>query len=174
MQRKNGFTLVEMMIVVVLIGAVTLIGWPKVASGLAKNNLRSSRTTLANMFTKARAFAVQSNPAHVHQLIGNNWSSPRRRGSRPAAAVPWTRSARSRSCPSLRRQPDPAEWRHRDAYDPRGFARLTSSRTFFVARNSKTDSVTVDGLQEAHQVNRIFGRTGAGSPWSRSWSRSWC
>jgi transcriptional regulator with PAS, ATPase and Fis domain len=47
-----------MMIVVALIGAVLLIGWPKVANGLAKTNLRSSRITVANMFAKARAFAL--------------------------------------------------------------------------------------------------------------------
>ena len=72
MQRKNGFTLVEMMIVVVLIGAILMIGWPKVASGLAKSNLRSSRTTVANMFAKARAFAVQSNRQTRINFNGNN------------------------------------------------------------------------------------------------------
>ena len=52
MKRKNGFTLVEMLIVVVLIGAILMIGWPQVAAGLAKANLRSSRTTVANMFAR--------------------------------------------------------------------------------------------------------------------------
>ena len=70
--KRNGFTLVEMMIVVVLIGAVLLIGWPKVASGLAKTNLRSSRTTVANMFAKARAFAMQSNRRTSINFNGNN------------------------------------------------------------------------------------------------------
>ena len=72
MKRKNGFTLVEMLIVVVLIGAILMIGWPKVAAGLAKANLRSSRTTVANMFAKARAFAMQSNRTTSINFNGNN------------------------------------------------------------------------------------------------------
>ena len=83
MKRKNGFTLVEMLIVVVLIGAVLLIGWPKVAAGLAKTNLRSSRTTVANMFAKARTFAMQSNRTTSINFNGNNvviTASPRTLG----------------------------------------------------------------------------------------------
>ena len=53
-------------------GAVLLIGWPKVASGLAKTNLRSSRTTVANMFAKARAFAMQSNRRTFINFNGSN------------------------------------------------------------------------------------------------------
>ncbi len=147
MQRKNGFTLVEMMIVVVLIGAVTLIGWPKVASGLAKNNLRSSRTTLANMFTKARAFAVQSNRRTSINFNGNNvviTATPRLTagGSGTVDSIGAVEKLSEIYGVSL----TPPSGVTAVAYDPRGFASLTSSRTFFVARNSKTDSVTVDGL----------------------------
>ena len=128
MQRKNGFTLVEMMIVVVLIGAILLIGWPKVASGLAKTNLRSSRTTVANMFAKARAFAMQSNRRTWINFNGNNvviTASPRTLGGvgntvdsiggveKLSEAYGVTLTAPSASV----------------AYDPRGFGSLGATQT---------------------------------------------
>ena len=144
MQRKNGFTLVEMMIVVVLIGAVTLIGWPKVASGLAKNNLRSSRTTLANMFTKARAFAMQSNRRTAINFNGNNvviTASPRTlAGTGTVDSIGAVEKLDGIYGVSLSAPVTSV------AFDPRGFGSLGTSRTFVVTRNSKRDSVIVDGL----------------------------
>jgi prepilin-type N-terminal cleavage/methylation domain-containing protein len=143
--EKKGFTLVEMLIVVVLIGIVTLIGFPKVSSGLAKSNLRSSRTTLANMFAKARAVATQGNRRTWVNFNGNNvvvTASPRAvvlAGSTvdTVGAVEKldllygvTLTAPVTSV----------------AFDPRGFGSLGTSRTFVVARNSKRDSIIVDGL----------------------------
>jgi Tfp pilus assembly protein FimT len=133
-----------MMIVVALIGAVLLIGWPKVASGLAKTNLRSSRTTVSNMFAKARAFAMQSNRRTSINFNGNNvviTASPRTLAGvgtvdsiggveKLFEAYGVTLTAPSASV----------------AYDPRGFGSLGGSQKFVVARNSKRDSVMIDGL----------------------------
>ena len=144
MKRTNGFTLVEMMIVVALIGAVLMIGWPKVASGLAKTNLRSSRTTVANMFAKARAFAMQSNRRTSINFNGSNvviTASPRTLAGvgtvdsiggveKLSEAYGVTLTAPSAQV----------------AYDPRGFGSLGAMQTFVVARNSKRDSVMIDGL----------------------------
>ena len=145
MKRTNGFTLVEMMIVVALIGAVLLIGWPKVANGLAKTNLRSSRTTVANMFAKARAFAMQSNRRTFINFNGNNvviTASPRTLGgvgntvdSIGGVEKLYEAYGVSLTAPSAQ-----------VAYDPRGFGSLGATQKFVVARNSKRDSVMIDGL----------------------------
>jgi len=143
-QRKNGFTLVEMMIVVVLIGAILLIGWPKVASGLAKTNLRSSRTTVANMFAKARAFAMQSNRRTSINFNGNNvviTASPRTlAGTGTVDSIGGVEKLSEAYGVALTAPVASV------AFDPRGFGTLGGTQTFVVTRNSKRDSVMVDGL----------------------------
>jgi prepilin-type N-terminal cleavage/methylation domain-containing protein len=144
-KRKNGFTLVEMLIVVVLIGAVLLIGWPKVANGLAKTNLRSSRTTVANMFAKARAFAMQSNRRTSINFNGNNvviTASPRTvlDGVSTVDSIGGVEKLSEAYGVSMTASVASV------AFDPRGFGSLGATQKFVVARNSKRDSVMVDGL----------------------------
>jgi Tfp pilus assembly protein FimT len=134
-----------MMIVVVLIGAILLIGWPKVANGLAKTNLRSSRTTVANMFAKARAFAMQSNRRTFINFNGNNVV---------ITALPRTVNDGVSTVDSIGGVEKLGEaygvaltpTNTLVAYDPRGFGALGATQTFVVTRNSKRDSVMVDGL----------------------------
>lgn len=144
MSAKKGFTLVETMIVVVIIGAMLLIAWPKVASGLAKNNLRSSRTTLANMFARARTVATQTNRRTSINFNGNNvvvTASPRTLAgagtvdSMGGVAKLYELYGVTLTAPVTS-----------VAYDPRGFATLGTLRTFVVVRNSTRDSIMVDGL----------------------------
>jgi prepilin-type N-terminal cleavage/methylation domain-containing protein len=146
-KRRNGFTLVEMMIVVVLIGAILLIGWPKVASGLAKTNLRSSRTTVANMFTKARAFAMQSNRRTSINFNGNNvviTASPRTlAGAGTVDSIGGVEKLSEAYGVALTSSPTTASV----TYDPRGIRNLGGgSVKFMLTRNSKQDSVMVDAL----------------------------
>ena len=148
MQRKNGFTLVEMMIVVVLIGAILLIGWPKVASGLAKTNLRSSRTTVANMFAKARAFAMQSNRTTTINFNGNNVviTAPPRTlaGTGTVDSIGGVEKLSEAYGVSLTSSPTTASV----TYDPRGMRNLANGGPvkFMLTRNSKQDSVMVDAI----------------------------
>ena len=61
MRSRDGFTLVETLIVVVLLGLMGLIGFPKISSALVRNDLRGARTTMINLVATARAASVQSN-----------------------------------------------------------------------------------------------------------------
>ena len=149
MKRKNGFTLVEMLIVVVLIGAVLLIGWPKVAAGLAKTNLRSSRTTVANMFARARAFAMQSNRRTSINFNGNNvviTASPRTLGGVGNTVDTIGGVEKLSEAYGVTLTPPGGVTPYSVAYDPRGFGSLGATQKFLVARNSKQDSVMIDGL----------------------------
>jgi prepilin-type N-terminal cleavage/methylation domain-containing protein len=142
--RKLGFTLVETLIVVVLIGAVTLIGYPKVVSGMAKTNLRSSRTTMTNMFATARAVATQRNRKTWINFNGNNvvvTASPRTAaGAGTVDTIGAVQKLDQLYGVSVTAPVGSV------AYDPRGFGGLTTSRTFVVTRSGKRDSVMVDGL----------------------------
>lgn len=82
MSQRKGFTLVETLMVVVILGALVLIAYPKVSAGMLQSNLRSSRTTTANMLAKARIAAMQSNRSTWIKFQGNRvWviARPRRK-----------------------------------------------------------------------------------------------
>ena len=57
--RRLGFTTIEMIIVVAIIGIITLIGFPKIRQTLDKTNLRSARAAVGTMAGTARAAAIQ-------------------------------------------------------------------------------------------------------------------
>jgi prepilin-type N-terminal cleavage/methylation domain-containing protein len=60
-RRRDGFTLVETLITVVILGLMVLIGFPKMSTAMVQSDLRSARTTIVNMVATARAVSVQSN-----------------------------------------------------------------------------------------------------------------
>jgi prepilin-type N-terminal cleavage/methylation domain-containing protein len=70
-RSRDGFTLVETLIVVVLMGLLVLIGFPKMSSALVRSDLRGARTTTVNLMAKARAASVQSNRVTWMKIEGN-------------------------------------------------------------------------------------------------------
>lgn len=69
--RRDGFTLVETLIVVVLLGLIVLIGFPKMSAALGRSDLRGARTTMINMVAAARAASVQGNRLTWVKFQGN-------------------------------------------------------------------------------------------------------
>ncbi len=69
--RRMGFTVVEMMIVVVIIGLVTVAVMPKVRQGMVQTNVRGARTTVVNALAKARAGSTQTGRRTWLKLSGN-------------------------------------------------------------------------------------------------------
>jgi prepilin-type N-terminal cleavage/methylation domain-containing protein len=72
MSRRDGFTLIEMLTVVVVISAVSLISFPRVRSAKYKSELRSARTSVASMYARARSAAVQYNRATMLAFNGSS------------------------------------------------------------------------------------------------------
>jgi prepilin-type N-terminal cleavage/methylation domain-containing protein len=58
-RSRNGFTLVETLITVVVFGLVALIGYPKLSTTMHKSNLRSARGAMINLITKAQIASSQ-------------------------------------------------------------------------------------------------------------------
>jgi Tfp pilus assembly protein FimT len=133
-----------MLIAVVLIGIISLIAFPKVSNALAKNNLRSARVTMANMFGKARATAVGTNKKTWLNFTGNNVyvtteiNPPVAGNSRDTVGT----VQRLDVVYGVTLTPGAATV----AYDPRGFATTGGTLNFVVAKSGKRDSVRVDGL----------------------------
>lgn len=61
MTKKAGFTLIEIVIVVVLIGTMVLIGMPRMMSAVEHNQVRGARTKVVALFNRARGYAIQRN-----------------------------------------------------------------------------------------------------------------
>ena len=57
--RRLGFTTIELLIVIVLIGVIVTIGFPRIRRTLDKTNVRSARVYLSTAVATARAAAVQ-------------------------------------------------------------------------------------------------------------------
>jgi prepilin-type N-terminal cleavage/methylation domain-containing protein len=73
MGRRNGFTLVETLIAVVIVGLMTLMAYPRVSNAMVKSNLRAGRTRIANMLSTARAAATQGGRTMAYvKFNGNN------------------------------------------------------------------------------------------------------
>src|SRR5881409_3417602 len=69
--RLSGFTTIEMVIVVVLIGIIAMIGFPKIRQTLDKTNLRSARDAVGTLAGTARAAAIQRGCRGVLHFAAN-------------------------------------------------------------------------------------------------------
>lgn len=67
--NRRGFSLIELLIVIVLIGAVTSFAVPMVRRGMEARRVSGARITITTMNAKARAIAVQR--SRVVRLIVN-------------------------------------------------------------------------------------------------------
>ncbi|HET9725371.1 MAG TPA: type II secretion system protein [Gemmatimonadales bacterium] len=82
MKRGNGFTLIEMLIVLVIIGLTSLIALPRLNRAFAQSNVLSAKARVAALYNAARATAVSSNQTATLRLNGNQvmvYASPRRK-----------------------------------------------------------------------------------------------
>lgn len=59
MKSRQGFTLIETLITVVVFGLIVLIGYPKLSATMSKSHLRSARAAMINLVSKARIASSQ-------------------------------------------------------------------------------------------------------------------
>ncbi len=57
--NRRGFTFIEMMTAIVLVGIIAAIGIPRLRGSLQKQNVRSARAAIATLVATARSVAVQ-------------------------------------------------------------------------------------------------------------------
>jgi type II secretion system protein H len=70
--RRSGFTLVETLVVVVVMGLVTLIALPSLQNAWAHTSVLSAKSKLTTLFYRARGTAIASSRNTVLVVNGGN------------------------------------------------------------------------------------------------------
>ena len=144
--RRKGFSLVEMLVVVVILGIIVLLGFPRMQAGLVNNNVRAARTTFINMIAGARAAASQTNRSTWVKIESNRavvLARPRldlvNTGSTNADTIGPVQDLSQAYGVTV----TPAD---SFRFNP-GFTTLgAGTTTFTISRSGHSDIVTVDGL----------------------------
>lgn len=63
MLNRRGFTLIETMVVIVVMGLTLMLGFPRLRSAMVNSNVRGARNTVAALHSRARAAAVERSRA---------------------------------------------------------------------------------------------------------------
>jgi prepilin-type N-terminal cleavage/methylation domain-containing protein len=70
--RRSGFTLVETLIVVVVMGLVSLIALPSLQNAWAHSSVLSAKSKVTSLYYRARASAVESSRTAILVVNGGN------------------------------------------------------------------------------------------------------
>lgn len=71
--NRQGFSLIELVMVVVLIGAVAVIMFPRIGPALNRRSVDGARVAITAMNAKAKAVAVQRGRAVTLERNGNRY-----------------------------------------------------------------------------------------------------
>jgi prepilin-type N-terminal cleavage/methylation domain-containing protein len=144
-QSRNGFTLVETLIAVVIMSLIMLIGLPKIRSAMAENDVRGARTTLINLVATARAASVQTNRLTWIRFEGDRAhvrARPKRNGGAgDADTLGVVQDLSEHYKVTVDAGVDSIQ------FDPRGFGAWTGGDiSIDLSRGDHSSTITIDGL----------------------------
>ena len=136
--RSAGFTLIEMLIVVVIIGLVTLFAFPRAGAILDHTNVKGARTAIVNKLNATRTAARTSNRVAVLRLTSNKlWLELNDMTGTGKTTIPGGVALDSTYRVTVT-GPDSVR------FDPRGMS-LSGTQKYVVTKNGFSDSVVVNG-----------------------------
>ena len=146
--RRRGFTMLELMIVIVIVGVLALVGFPKIKDAIQKTNVRSARVATSTYVATARAAAIQRGcrgVVHFSASTGAVWVTvcPRMTtsGSGTIDTIGIVSQLGTLYNITLSETQDSVQ------FDPRGL-RLnnTSTTVWFAATSGEQDSILINQL----------------------------
>ncbi len=137
---RKGFSMIEMIVVVILIGIIATIGFPRLRDGLEKQNVRSAKALIATLAATARGAAIQRGcSATLNLTVDSIWVSAC--GVNPPAASVQVGTKKlvgddfsvtlSSTAASV-------------VYDPRGISTVFQPTTVYVTGPNYSDSVVIN------------------------------
>jgi prepilin-type N-terminal cleavage/methylation domain-containing protein len=145
--RRSGFTTIELIIVILIVGVIATFGFPKIRRALDQTNVRSARVSIGTFSATARAIAVQRGcRAVIHFAGGANsmaWVTACPRllpGAGTVDTVAMIDNVGSRFNVTMTYTRDSVQ------YDPRGLSMDNATTIVRFSGNTtlKTDSVTIN------------------------------
>ena len=144
MRSNRGFTLIEAVIVIVVIGLLGVLAFPRLSATMSRSDLRSARTTMVNMVAAARAASVASNRITTLQFDGGKAyvkATPRWTGPGTEDTVGSVRDLTAEYQVLVTHKPDSVR------FDPRGFGTFGGAADSIVlTRGSYREVISIDGL----------------------------
>jgi prepilin-type N-terminal cleavage/methylation domain-containing protein len=139
---RRGFTTIEMIIVVIMIGVIASIGFPRLRDAFEKQNVRGAKALMATMVATARGAAIQRGcPATLNMTVDSAWVTACGVNP-PAASVQVGTKKLIGDDFGVKLNPSNASI----VYDPRGIATVFQSTTVGIIGPHYTDSVVVNQL----------------------------
>jgi prepilin-type N-terminal cleavage/methylation domain-containing protein len=137
---RKGFSTIEMIIVVILIGVIASIGFPRLRDGLEKQNVRSAKALIATLAATARGTAIQRGcSATLNLTVDSIWVTACGVNP-PAASVPiGTKKLVGKTFKVTLNPTAPSV-----IYDPRGIATVFQATTVRVIGPRYRDSVMIN------------------------------
>jgi len=142
MLNARGLTLIEILAVIVLIGVMAGLAYPRIGKGLTKSNVRSARAAVANMHAKAKATAItQAGRTVLHFRSDAVFITSRDPMSGESVGLGDTVSVYDRyHGTTLTTDRDSL------VFDPRGLGTETSSTKIYVRKGAYVDSITITSV----------------------------
>ena len=140
MAHRRGFTLIEVLIVIVVGGLLFLIGLPRLRDAVVRNNVYQSRVAVSGLYARARAVSIEQGRLGYLARNGNRLTvlvrlSPT--GASWADTVGNVENLNERYGVTLTASNDTIR------FDPRGFGLNDLTETLVVARDGIADTVTI-------------------------------
>jgi prepilin-type N-terminal cleavage/methylation domain-containing protein len=71
---RKGFSMIEMVVVIILVGLIASIGFPRLRDSLEKQNVRSAKALIATLAATARGAAIQRGcSATLNMTVDSIW-----------------------------------------------------------------------------------------------------
>ncbi|MBI1967766.1 MAG: GspH/FimT family pseudopilin [Gemmatimonadetes bacterium] len=142
--RRDGFTFVEILIVMIIIGVIAALGIPRIRDAIEKQNVRSTRAALGILVAKARAVAVDRGcRSTLYVTSGTNgraWVAACRTGGPGRDTIGGVEQLAERFGVTI------TAGRDSIAFDPRGLAAQFQTTVIHFQSGGIRDSVVINPL----------------------------